>query len=605
MGFSTALKLGLPQVASVMVYKALSTRGWVAGHSATLQRQRLFRSDVNTHRDAECNQRDVIRIADEILAGQFRLFGDEPRALGFPPDWHTSIATGRQGATETPWWRLPDFDPQLGDIKGVWELSRLSWAPALARAAAVTGQVEYSQHLNALVEDWVARNPPFLGLNWKCGQEASFRVLNLMLAACLLGQDGDPEPGLVELVETHLRRISPTIFYAMAQDNNHGTSEAAALFVGGAWTARHMSSRDKQQFANACAARGRRWLENRARRLVLSDGGFSQYSVTYHRLFLDTMVQAETWRARLGLDAFSREFYAQCARATIWLATMTNAQTGDAPNLGSNDSANLFRVDGGFARDFRPSVQTASQTFAGTEIAFRAVREKTSQVMPDFGVALLNPRAEGSGAYAFLRFPNFRFRPGQADFLHFDLWTDDGLNLLRDAGSYSYADDTGSREFSSISAHNSVQFDGREPMRKLTRFLYGDWVRGTFDSAVHVDASSLRFAAGYRDYLGAIHQRTVSAQDDTWTLVDRVSGFKSTATLRWRLAPAPWSLMVDTVTGPRLSMTVRANTSPIRLGLTHGWESRDYLSKSEVSVFEAEFGRGTTEIITTIKVLPA
>jgi hypothetical protein len=54
---------------------------------------------------------------------------------------------------------------------------------------------------------------------------------------------------------------------------------------------------------------------------------------------------------------------------------------------------------------------------------------------PDFGLALINPDPAGGGSYAFVRFPVRRFRPAQADMLHFDLWTADGENLLIDAGT--------------------------------------------------------------------------------------------------------------------------------------------------------------------------
>ena len=37
------------------------------------------------------------------------------------------------------------------------------------------------------------------------------------------------------MITLHLVRIAATLPYAIAQDNNHGTSEAAALFIGGAW----------------------------------------------------------------------------------------------------------------------------------------------------------------------------------------------------------------------------------------------------------------------------------------------------------------------------------------------------------------------------------
>ncbi len=54
-----------------------------------------------------------------------------------------------------------------------------------------------------------------------------------MQAVLILGQWNHPSPGLKDFIYQHLERISANICYAIAQDNNHGTSEAAALFIGG------------------------------------------------------------------------------------------------------------------------------------------------------------------------------------------------------------------------------------------------------------------------------------------------------------------------------------------------------------------------------------
>ena len=79
----------------------------------------------------------------------------------------------------------------------------------------------------------------------------------------MLGQVSRPEPGLPALLAVHLKRIAPTLHYAMAQDNNHGTSEAAALFIGGSWLA-SLGLPGGERWAR----RGRHWLENRAERLT-------------------------------------------------------------------------------------------------------------------------------------------------------------------------------------------------------------------------------------------------------------------------------------------------------------------------------------------------
>ena len=106
--------------------------------------------------------------------------------------------------------------------------------------------------------------------------------MHLAMAALVLGQTRQAGPALRDLIHLHLQRIAPTLSYAIGQDNNHGTSEAAALFIGGSWL---------QTLGLPAGARwaalGRRWLENRAVRLIGEDGSFSQYSLNYHRVMLD------------------------------------------------------------------------------------------------------------------------------------------------------------------------------------------------------------------------------------------------------------------------------------------------------------------------------
>ena len=93
-----------------------------------------------------------------------------------------------------------------------------------------------------------------------------------------------PAPALTDFVCQHAERIAPTMLYAVAQDNNHGTSEAAALYVAGLFLARHGDAAAGRRYA----ALGRRWLEERIGRLVMPDGLFSQRPTNYHRLMLDT-----------------------------------------------------------------------------------------------------------------------------------------------------------------------------------------------------------------------------------------------------------------------------------------------------------------------------
>jgi hypothetical protein len=533
------------------------------------------------------------------------LFSRWPLALGDGmPDWLANSLTGqRVAAPERSWWEIPDFDPAVGDIKLIWEPSRLDWVLAFAQQAH-HGDKESLDRLNAWLADWSAHNPPYKGPNWKCGQEASIRVMHLAMATLMLGQVSNAEPGLRDLVRLHLQRIAPTLQYAMAQDNNHGTSEAAALFMGGSWLA-SLGLDEGERWTRT----GRKWLENRAALLIGPEGSFSQYSLNYHRVMLDTFSMAEVWRRHLGLPAFSERFKSRALAAAEWLRHMVNPWNGDGPNVGANDGARLMQLTDTPYRDHRPTVQLAMVLFAGkgayaqpgsydhalqwlgVDMPTKVAQPVGSYVADDGGFAMLRR----GKAMAMLRYPRFRFRPSQADALHLDLWLD-ADNLLRDAGTYSYnTEPQWLIYFGGTASHNTVQFDGRDQMPRLSRFLLGNWLKTERLQPLQENEQSMHFAAGYRDGQGARHHRSVSLQANAMQVVDEVQGFARLAVLRWRMMPGDWRFE-SSPDGPRLtlngdqqcSLNVSADVPITRCELVEGWESRHYLEKTPLPVLEIE-----------------
>ncbi|MGB1477422.1 MAG: heparinase II/III family protein, partial [Marinobacter salsuginis] len=484
-------------------------------------------------------------------------------------------------------------------------LSRFDWLLGFAREYR-EGNTDSYGRLESWLEDWVKSNPPYLGPNWKCGQEASIRVMHLAMAAIVMEQAEVPEGSLLELVEVHLKRVSPTIQYAIGQDNNHGTSEAAALFIGGSWLARNGYSRGLHW-----QSQGRKWLENRARRLIEPDGSFSQYSANYHRVMLDTFSMVEVWRRNLCLPSFSEHWYRKALLATDWLGTMLQPN-GDVPNIGANDGARLLPLAATDYRDFRPSVQLASALFKNE----RAVTEVGEWDKPLWLLSVSKPLVKtpaarsqifNHGGYAAIwddrcfvlfRYPRFRFRPGHADALHVDLWLG-GENILRDGGTFSY----NTREpwqsyFPGVEAHNTIQFDQREPMPRISRFLFGEWLKTSNFEPLEVARGGQRVAAGYRDYLGASHERRLNVLDGRLQIEDSIAGFAENAILRWRLKPGDWTLSGQAATLGGLKIEVQADAPISRMELVEGWESR-YHQKTPLPVLEVEVasaGRIVTDI---------
>lgn len=521
-----------------------------------------------------------------------------------PPNWLSNAVTGQSfNVPLEPWWKISDFDENIGDIKLIWELSRMEWVLAFAQRAR-NGNEYALVKLNSWLADWVESNPSYLGPNWKCGQEASIRVIHLFCASMILGQESKSSPALQELVKLHLRRISPTISYAIAQNNNHGTTEAAALFIGGAW----LFSQGIQEGVK-WEQIGRRWLENRVKELISEDGSFSQYSLNYHRMLLDTLSVAEICQKRLKRLPFSDSFYLKASLSTSWLYQMISATSGDGPNLGANDGTRLMPLTDSDYRDYRPSVQLAMALFQNckayeksgiwdTHLFWLNVKKpiKKAPFISDCnydhgGYKILR----FANASVFFRFPRFSFRPSQADALHVDLWVK-GHNLLADAGTFSYnsTPDT-AWYFSGTISHNTIEFDGRDQMPKLGRFLFGNWLKTKSFKPVTRCNTNVRCSAGYFDFKGVKHFREIILGSKSLCVIDEVSGFKEKAILRWRLPSGSWTLetapSVVTVTGAHGILTVNTDVDILNSNLVEGWTSMYYLQKTSVTVLEVEINK--------------
>lgn len=618
---STALRLGVANVARAVIYRTCKRAGiyrWLLPPRKALP----LGLRVDSSRDAAqppvpWADRSVLREADELLTGKANYFSAHAHDIGNPPNWFLNPFQNKQHPQPALHWsKIADFSAEVGDIKIVWEISRFSWATIFARAWRISWDARYLLALQLWMEDWWRFNPPNTGPNWMCGQETSIRLINALLALRMAGLEKNVGSGLVAFVEAHCRRADLTTLYAVAQDNNHATSEAAGLFVGGTWLARHGEG-DARYHGQRWTEKGRKLLEDRVCRLVLPDGSFSQHSLTYHRVMLDTLSVAEEWRRYVGEAPFVEEFYTRAAAATRWLGAMIDPTSGDGPNLGANDGAHPYRLDASAYRDFRPCLQLASLLFICSAAlkpgpwdesaawlgvpAEGSVRpwlnDLSSAVFTDGGYVVMR---NSTGARVLLRAPTARFRSSHADALHLDLWWK-GKNLLRDGGTYAYADGGAvSKALVSVVGHNVQQFDGHDQMPRLGRFLYGSWVRVVGVPEITTNADAQSWAGSYTDVWGAQHKRTVTLRADTLSVTDHVQGFKRKAVLRWRLAPGNW---LQNETGCASAMgQIRVECSvPIRrISLEGGWESRHYLEKSAVPVLEVEIDQSPAVLTTTV-----
>ena len=475
---------------------------------------------------------------DDILSGKFRFFDHPWPQRSTIPDWYKNPLTGDRAPSDSHFSRINEYG--YGDIKAIWEINRFGFVFDLARCFGATKDPRCGERFWELFHGWTESNPPFEGINWKCGQESGLRMFAVVFGYFTFRDhpkfDGKMASRLTDYLAATGIRIERHIAYAISQKNNHGMSEAVALWTLGVL------------FPNlACSKRWRkRGLEAMVLlcdELVYSDGGFSQNSSNYHRVLLHLMA----WMVQIAKlndiqlpDAITTKF----KLATQFLFQIMDAETGRVPRYGNDDGANLFPLSDCGYQDYRPIVQLCIALIDGVrqfdsgswnEDLFwfgvhtsapteeRPAWKQTSLTrMPDAGRHVLR----GESSFAFLQAGNFIHRPCQMDMLHVDLWAD-GNNIAVDPGTYSYNGEDNWRDipFSRSDIHNTVTVDNQSFAHRIGKYLFVPWPKSNLAAFNESEDRSGYLLAHRKIKFGltdpVTHWRAVcKTTDQSWAVID-------------------------------------------------------------------------------------
>jgi len=485
-------------------------------------------------------RRAVLGAAEEILRGRWRLLGVDRTDLE-DPDWFHDPVTGRRAPDRAYSFGIDFRSPAVtGDVKQVWELSRLHHLTVLAAAYALSGDPRYAERVAAHLRSWWLANGFLSGIHWTSGIEVGIRLLSLAWIRRLL----EPWERVEELFERNpLARVQIAWHQTYlagfrsrgSSANNHVVAEAAGQLVGALafpWFAR---SADWEAGARAL-------LETELERNTFPSGLNREMATDYHRLVAElallAVVEADHAGRPLSGPTLQRVTDMLDAAAALLDAAARPPRQGDSDDghalvLGDHGHAWSTLLATGRAvvggADWWPPVpDDATSALVGAvgrphhgDVVHRPRRPSH---FPDAGLTIL--RAGGpdgeelwcrcdAGPHGFLSIAAH----AHADALSVEV-RHDGVELLVDPGTYCYQGHPAWRQyFRSTLAHNTVELGGRDQSDSGGPTL---WTRHAVSRLLELDQDDegtvRRWRAEHDGYLrhrpAARHRRTVAVAPD-------------------------------------------------------------------------------------------
>jgi hypothetical protein len=466
---------------------------------------------------------NIISTADKAIEGKIKGFSSIEMDYGQPINWHLNPITGKTVDSYKKWFDIPDFDPVIGDIKGVWEISRFSHLFYFTRAYMITKDKKYYKGFSNQIKDWIENNEYSYGSNFKCGQEATLRMINVLITYESFKfynlTSAHDEKNVKKIVETSYKKVLSNFFYAhKCIKNNHTLSEIIGLIIG-AWC-----SIDNKKLKKAY-----RLLNKEIDNQFFDDGGYVQYSFNYQRFAFQIIEFILSVTDQTGYDIEIQN--KDKLKKSVFQLYQLQDESGLLPNYGSNDGALIFPLHTCDYLNYKPTLNSLYVLltnnrlyefgdydeellwFKGIDRDSLPIESLKRQTIKFSDSGLYSLRSNTSHMMILLQ--NFKSRPAQMDQLHIDLWHN-GINVLCDSGTYSYASDLG-KSLSLTSAHNTAKINSIEQMKKRGHFMIYDWTR-----ALDIDFNESCFEGRMTSKNGYSHKRVVHFKDNEFIIKDSV-----------------------------------------------------------------------------------
>jgi hypothetical protein len=476
----------------------------------------------------------IVAAADRLLKGEWEVLGAARTDL-HAPDWFFDPVTGRRSDPGQYAFRINHRrQDQTGNVKQVWEVSRLQHLTFLATAWFLTHDEAYADLVAQQLRSWWRENPFLSGVNWTSGIEIGLRLISMTWIRRLL----DGWPGAADLFERN--------GLAVAQIRWH-QQYLAAFWSRGSSANNHVIAEAAGQLVASCAfpwyQESPRWRRTSARLLEREllrntfPSGIGRELASDYQCFV----------AELGLlAAVETEAAGHPLSAAVWQRLCAMVDSGAAlldvrsrpPRQGDGDEGRGVVLDAPVANRW-PSLLALGDALFGRLGWWPAAAADAGSCLigalagpprktagrpaqrpwrfADAGVTVLRTasgqapeiwcRCDG-GPHGFLSIAAH----AHADALSIEV-RHDGVDILADPGTYCYHGEPAWRSyFRSTIAHNTVELGGQSQSAEGGPFL---WLRhaAAREIAARAEGGAVSWAAEHDGYTAlrppARHRRSV------------------------------------------------------------------------------------------------
>ena len=486
----------------------------------------------------------MLAAADALMRGEWEVLGVARTDMA-RPDWFRDPVTGRQSDPDRYAFRVNHrSEDQAGNIKQVWEISRLQHLTLLATAWYLSGDDAYAQRVADQLQSWWRENPFLSGIHWTSGIELGIRLINLSWIRRLLN-DWPGVAGLFEQNELAVRQILwhqrylATFRSRGSSANNHVIAEAAG------------------QVAASCAfpwfARSARWRRTSARLLENElvhntfASGVGRELASDYQCFVAELAMAAAVEAQAAGHPLTDAVWERLCAMTDSAAALVDERLRP-PRQGDSDDGRVLLLDAPAGNRW-PSLLAVGAALFGSLPWWPRTEPDVSSVIigslaggpramagrpaarpwrfADAGITVLRTADDGlpeiwcrcdGGPHGFLSIAAH----AHADALSVEV-RHGGVDVLADPGTYCYHGDRPWRSyFRSTLAHNTAELGGRDQSGDGGPFLWLSHANGR-EGKVGDDGTVGEWSAEHDGYRSlnppATHRRRVRLDRRARTVV--------------------------------------------------------------------------------------